>query len=214
MIKRALLCAVPAALGLHGLDAAAQAPSGLYCQGVEIAVADAPALRIVCDGALYFDRTSVIQAEESISLVSTGTMTLWGILVAPRIDLYSNSDLSVGGVFSGMPDVFPEVRATSWAGTDYMLVRSFSDLVPHPYVDPVYGAAVFTQQYVEPVPEITPIEVGEIVFISTEPASPVPESAMPAMFAAGLAVLAWRRRSASMSRTAHAPSKRNVTFEN
>ena len=131
--------------------ASTQDTAGFFCQGGELSITAGATFSAHCTGALYIERLSVLHADESITLSSTGNMTLWGTLVAPRITLATNADLSMrGGLFSGSPDYVPEVSALSHAGSASVILRTFGDIVLNPVVDPVYGAVVLTQYFVEP----------------------------------------------------------------
>jgi hypothetical protein len=186
-----------AACALACLSAAHVSASGLYCANVEVQLDPGTALRVECEGALYLDRLGVLRADELIELRSTGDMTLWGTLVAPTIVLVSDTNISLGGgLFSGSPEAFPEVLARSWANTPFAYERGFDDLVARTFIDPVYGASTFTMVYVE-LPESTiPITIYESIQLIPDMTSPVPEPAMPALLATGLALLTWRVRRA------------------
>lgn len=187
---------------LLGTHAEAQLLSGIYCQGAELAVAADPNVRVQCEGALYFDRAGVIRSTESITLTATESMTLWGTLVAPRIDLTANGDLSVGGgLFSGSPDYFPEVRAVSWSGAPWENIRRFGDIVSRPIIDPIYGAVTFTRQealsaiftdsvIVYEFVLLPEHQAAEFVLVPELPANAVPEPASAALVGLGLALAA------------------------
>lgn len=204
---------IAAALAWGCVCIAPAAASGLYCANVEVPLESGPVLRVTCEGALYLDRVSVLQADARIELRSTGSMTLWGTLVAPEIVLVSDADLSFGGgVFSGNPQAFPDVTATSWAETPSAQVRVFSDLVPRPIIDPVFGAVTVRHDVDLPVINLTVTET--FLFIPDEISTPVPEPSHLALFGAGLGLIAWKRRAArALSRTAHAPRNPKVTLE-
>lgn len=184
--------------GAASAHAVGQDTSGLYCGGGELTITTGSSFTAYCSGHLYVDSMSVIRADESISISSQGSLTLWGTLVAPRIQLTSNADLSVGGgLFSGSPDFMPEVNALSWVGSSSEVLRTFRDIVPNPIIDPVYGAVTVTQYYVEPMESTIPITHAEFVLNPPDAASPVPEPGLPAMLATGLAMLMWRARRAT-----------------
>ena len=169
--------------------------SGLYCANVEVQLGSGTSLHVECEGALYLDRLSVLRADELIELRSTGSMTLWGTLVAPTIVLLSDTNISLGGgLFSGIQENFPDVLARSWVDTPFAHERRFGDLVARPFVHPVYGAVIVTQHVVDLPVLATSFTINEFVGLSTDVTSPVPEPAIPAMLAAGLTLLAWRTR--------------------
>lgn len=114
--------------------------SALYCQGGELAISTGTTFVAHCAGHSYVDGTSVIRADELIPISSGGDRSLWGTLVAPRIRLASNADLSVGGgLFSGSPDFPPEAAALSHAGSENAHLRTFGGIVLNPVIDPDDG---------------------------------------------------------------------------
>ena len=158
-----------------------QDTAGFFCQGGELSITAGATFSAHCTGALYIERLSVLHADESITLSSTGNMTLWGTLVAPRITLATNADLSMrGGLFSGSPDYVPEVSALSHAGSASVIMRTFGDIVLNPIVDPVYGAVVLTQYFVEPG-----VSIDAQLFEFDPVVGLVPEPGTYGLFAAG-----------------------------
>lgn len=177
--------------------AAVQDVEGIACTAGELLLVTGPAFSALCSGDLRIDASSVIEADESITLLAGGSLWMAGTLVAPSIVLTAQAELNfTGGLFSGSPVLLPDVRARSLAGSPSGTLRLFSDLVPQPVVDPVYGAVTVTQVEGLPLVLITPIVDDEIVFISDEVVSPVPEPAHSILFALGTALVVWKRRAA------------------
>ena len=210
-IQHALLLAC--ALGSQGA-AAVQDVSGVTCSSSDWTVTTGATFFASCAGTLRVDASAVIMADESITLAAAGSLWMAGRLVAPRIELHSMADVQVtGGLFSGATDYFPDVNAVSYAGSLTMQSRTFGDLVVRPMIDPVYGAVTMTLHTIEPTVPMSPLVVHELILLDAEVASPVPESSLPALFATGLALLAWRR-SRHVSHMAHTKSNLKVTLEN
>jgi hypothetical protein len=187
--------------------AAGQDVTGIACTTGGLTLVTGAAFNASCTGDLRIDASSIIKAEESITLRAAGNIWMLGTLIAPRIELVAESYANVaGGLFSGSPDFYPDVNAVSHAGSLLSIGRGFHDLVPRPYVDPVFGAVTVTHAVALPkvditksadlfVAEITPVVVHEFTFIPDETVSPVPEPEQFALFAAGLGLIAWKRRS-------------------
>jgi len=76
---------------------AAQDASGLTCTGGDLSLAGGPAFSAVCTGDLRIDASSVITADESITLLATGYLWQAGTLVAPKIVLSAGANL----IFTG-----------------------------------------------------------------------------------------------------------------
>lgn len=210
-IRNAVLLAC--AMGWQGV-VAAQDVSGITCSSSDWTVTTGAAFFASCAGELRVDASAVIEAGESITLTATGSLWMAGRLVAPRIELRSAADLQLtGGLFSGSADFYPDVNAVAYAGSVTMQSRTFGDLVMRPYLDPIYGAVTMIQHAIEPVVSVTPIVVHELILLDTEAASPVPEPGLPALFAAGLALLAWRARR-RISHMTHSSGNPKVTLEN
>lgn len=173
----------------------------LTCSG-DLEVGTGDRLSVRCSGDLLIPGGQTLQAVESIDIASTGRIDLRGNLVAPDIRLEAGGDLGLGGgLFSGSPDRFPEVSAQYTRG-GALVVAGFRDLVPQPYIHPVYGAVVITQQYVPPLQDSTLIELVVLTPDALSPEQsavdleaaplPVPEPAHGALFAVGLGLLALR----------------------
>lgn len=189
---------------------AGQDVSGMSCTTGEWSITTGPAFQASCVGDLRVDASSVITADESITLTATGGLWMAGRLAAPRIVLMAEADAWVtGGLFSGSADFYPEVNAVSYAGSLFAVSRTFDDLVARPFVDPVYGAliatlqtgAILQQDVFETasvaIASFSTFELSEFHLIELQPeaiSSPVPEPALPALLASGLALLAWRTR--------------------
>lgn len=184
---------------------AAQGASGLTCTGGELSLAGGPAFSAVCAGDLRIDASSVITADESITLLATGYLWQAGTLVAPKIVLSAGASLIfTGGLFSGSPDYLPDVQALGFAGSPAASLNVFSDLVPRPTIDPVYGAAearIGGSVALEDVQIVESYLAGVVLqtfpllyFTPEEILSPVPEPSRLALFAAGLGLVAWKRR--------------------
>lgn len=200
MIRNAVLLAC--ALASQGA-AAVQDVSGVTCSSSDWTVTTGAAFLASCAGELRVDASAVIEADESITLMAAGSLWMAGRLVAPRIELRSTADLQLTGVlFSGATDYFPDVNAVAYAGSVIMQSRTFGDLVTRPTVDPVYGAITATMHTIEPAVLAPPIVAHELIQLDTEVTSPVPEPGLHALFATGLALLAWRARR-RMSHAAH-----------
>lgn len=180
---------------LSGTHAEAQILTGIYCGGAAMAVVADPNVRAQCDGALYVDRAAVVRAAESITFVATGSLTQWGTLVAPRIELIANGHLSVGGgLFSGSPDDFPEVRAVSLSGTPSENLRRFGDIVSQPIIHPIYGAVTVIHQTSSYAVSASPTIEVEFVLLPEPPVNTVPEPASAVLMALGFALAAAVRR--------------------
>jgi hypothetical protein len=165
--------------------AAAQDVTGLACSTGELSLVSGSAFSASCTGDLHINAASVITADESITLLAAGNLWIEGTLVAPTIVLTAYADITlVGGFFSGSSESFPDVQATSHAGLPSATVRVFSDIVAQPYIHPIYGAVTFTHTYVEPS-IATDAEVHSFIVINDVPTSPVPEPALPMLFALG-----------------------------
>ncbi|MDP3584414.1 MAG: PEP-CTERM sorting domain-containing protein [Thiobacillus sp.] len=166
--------------------------SSFYCQGGELSISTGTTFVAHCSGHLYIDRANVIWSDELISISSGGNLTLWGTLVAPRIQLSANADLSVGGgLFSGSPDFLPEVTALSHAGSENAHLRTFGDIVLNPIIDPVYGAVTTTQMSL-PDPIFFESIVIENMFLLTDESAvpiPVPEPRMAMLLGVGALML-------------------------
>lgn len=191
--------------GLFATQAAgAQDVAGLSCSDGELTLTAGPAFSASCAGDLRFAAGSVIEADESITLISSGSLWHAGTLVAPRITLTAGLDAYVfGGLFSGSPDYFPEVAASSFAGSPSASLRTFSDLVPRPVIDPVYGAYTVTRDEYTPLVVDFVTDIWVVYYIPEVSNTPVPEPSRLALIAAGLGLLAWKRRSViSMSQSA------------
>lgn len=164
--------------------------SAFYCQGGELSISTGTTFVAHCAGHLYIDRASVIRSDELISISSGGNLTLWGTLVAPRIQLTANADLSVGGgLFSGSPDFLPEVAALSHAGSENAHLRRFSDIVPNPIIDPVYGAVTLTQMSLPDPIFFESIVIENVFLLTDESAVPVPEPRMALLMGVGALML-------------------------
>lgn len=176
--------------------AAGQDVAGIGCSSGDLTLVTGAAFNARCTGDLHINASSIIEAEESITLRATGTIWMLGTLVAPRIELVAEASAHVsGGLFSGSPAFYPDVNAVSYAGSLTVSSRNFHDLVPRAYIDPVFGAVTFTWAVPMPVAEITPGVMHEFIVIPDETASPIPEPEQFALFAAGLGLIVWKRRS-------------------
>lgn len=164
--------------------------SAFYCQGGELSISTGTTFVAHCAGHLYIDRTSVIRSDELISISSGGNLTLWGTLVAPRIQLTSNADLSVGGgLFSGSPNFLPEVAALGHAGSENAHLRTFGDIVLNPIIDPVYGAVTLTQMSLPDLIFFESIVIENVFLLTDESAVPVPEPRMALLMGVGALML-------------------------
>lgn len=188
--------------------------SAFYCQGGELAISAGTTFVAHCAGHSYVDRTSVIRADELISISSGGNLTLWGTLVAPRIHLASNADLSVGGgLFSGSPNFLPEVAALSHAGSENAHLRTLGDIVLNPVINPIYGAVTLTQMSLPDLifPDSTAIE--NVFPLADESAIPVPEPRMALLMGVGALMLFLpRHRKRALERMAHSACNIKVEF--
>jgi hypothetical protein len=193
--------------------ASTQDTSGFSCRGGELSVASGAAFAISCMGDLYIDSSSVIRADESIVIASQGSMTLWGTLVAPRIVLTANQDMSVGGgLFSGSDNVYPEVNVLGHASSAGAVLRTFADLVTNPVVHPVYGTVSLTHVGGAPLlaPVVLPAKTAdftlELATFDLEPvAISVPEPEMYVLLGVGslFVIGTSQRRRRAVSRSAH-----------
>jgi len=185
---------------------ATQDVSGIGCTSGELSLVTGAVFSASCAGDLQIGTDTRIEAGESITLRAEGSLWMQGTLVAPRIELFAGGNANVfGGLFSGSPDFFPDVNAVSYAGSVWATSRSFHSLVPQPFVHPVFGAFTMTMAVSPPLVEYAPLLSAYIwfdtpaeiqIFMLEESVSPVPEPTQLALFAAGLALLAWKRRSA------------------
>jgi hypothetical protein len=176
--------------------AAGQDVSGIGCSSGDLTLVTGATFNARCTGDLRIDPASIIEAGESITLRATGTLWMLGTLVAPRIELVAEASAHVsGGLFSGSPAFFPDVNAVSYAGSLTVSSRNFHDLVPRAYIDPLFGAVTGTLVAALPIAEITPVVMHEFIVIPDETTSPIPEPEQFALFAAGLGLIVWKRRS-------------------
>lgn len=197
------------------VQAATQDSPGFSCQNGEISFVLGPAFTATCTGNLYIDPSSVIHADESITIVSGGNVTFWGTLVAPKISLSANRDLSVGGgLFSGLTDTYPDMTALSQVASGSLYLRTFDDQVSRPIVHPEYGAAITTLQMGVPVGTVeistqtsaivsaeTSIESTD--FVLAEPtAGLVPEPSTYTLFGVGGLMVMWAARRRAPKRVA------------
>ncbi|MEW5967913.1 MAG: PEP-CTERM sorting domain-containing protein [Pseudomonadota bacterium] len=206
--------------------AAGQDVTGIACTTGGLTLVTGAAFNASCTGGLRIDASSIIKAEESITLRAAGNIWMLGTLIAPRIELVAESYANVaGGLFSGSPDFYPDVNAVSYAGSLTASSRNFHDLVPRAYIDPVFGAAearIGSSATVKNVHINEPIVASAdfltlplLDFTLEETASPVPEPSHLALFAAGLGLIAWKRRSGHhLSHAAHKACNPKVTLEN
>ncbi|MFN7088173.1 MAG: PEP-CTERM sorting domain-containing protein, partial [Burkholderiales bacterium] len=203
--------------------------SGMTCSAGELSWVTGPAFSAMCSGDLRIDSSVVLAADESITLLAAGYLWQAGTLIAPKIVLTAGANLIfTGGLFSGSPDYFPDVQALGFAGSPAAVLSVFSDLVPRPVIDPVYGAVEMrigsgVEMGRAEVLYDKPVAGGVVLlafipfpdFTLEETASPVPEPSRLVLFAAGLGLVAWKRRVAGrLSRTAHTTSNPEVTLEN
>lgn len=176
--------------------AAGQDVSGIGCSSGDLTLVTGAAFNAWCTGDLRIDPASIIQAGESITLRATGTLWMLGTLVAPRIELVAEASAHVsGGLFSGSLAFYPDVNAVSYAGSLTVSSRNFHDLVPRPHLDPVFGAATVTFLESLPMADLSPYVEHEFIAIPDDTASPIPEPEQFALFAAGLGLIVWKRRS-------------------
>lgn len=204
MLAKLLILTAPLALPLPSFAQNNQSIDSFSCSA-ELSVVLGNAFQASCTGDLTIKSSSVVEAVGSISISADGNITNLGTLVAPNIRLAANGTTIVsGGLFSGSNEFFPVVTAISQA-SGMATVSTFTDLVPAPFVDTVYGAATF---YLFQTPILPPIEAITVeTFTSYTGESPgftlaasIPEPSTYAMLSVGLLALLGR---VSISRRAH-----------
>lgn len=203
-LAKLLILTAPLTLPLSSFAQNNQSIDSFSCS-TELSVIFGNAFQASCTGDLTIKSSSVVEAVESISISADGNITHLGKLVAPNIRLAANGTTIVsGGLFSGSSDIFPVVTAISQA-SGMATVSTFPDLVPAPFVDPIYGAATFYMYDTSILPPIEAITVETFASYTGESpgfalAASIPEPSTYAMLGVGLLALLGR---ISISRRAY-----------
>lgn len=210
-------------LAAPGAQAGFQEIAGISCQGGELTVVTGAAFSASCGGDLRVGAFSVIRAEESIHLTAAGNAGIWGRLDAPRIVIVAGIAVHVGEgavlvLDGGVMDASGPLRdaggVLTVAGADVVDLRLTAGriaLSPDSPAVAVPGGTVFAVP--QPATILLMAAGAAAMFRLRRPRREKPQGGNP-FPPQRKPRLAWRHKPASMSRTAHAPNNRNVTFEN
>lgn len=176
-----LLCAAQGAAAIQDVP---------LCSTGDLSLQAGRIFQASCSGDLRVEVSSVIEAEESITLLAGGHLWMAGTLTAPVITLMAQAALNLS----------PESLVLAGGS---VVVAGSADSVGR-----IEGNLTRLEGLSHP--GLVPISGGRITLVSAA----VPEPSHLALFGAGLGLIAWKRRAArALSRTAHAPRNPNFTLE-